>query len=385
MELQAFFRILRAPYLSFAYWWHSRRGSCIINVSYPNRIGHLCLEVDCFVKDQILSGPSPKNIFLKDTGVGFANQHLVELYLSQVLNADQRHPVFRYIERYGDIKGLNVTTAPYAVAMYETARAFETYARWSDRPPLFVLTPDDEQYLADYLRGVGLQEGDWYVALHARGGGYSPHDERFHSYRNVSIDSYQKAIDAIIARGGWCIRMGDMTMPAFSYHPRVIDYAVSEHKSERLDVCLSAGCHFFLGSASGLVNLAQIFGRPCAVTNLAPLSGAYTLGPRDISIPQVLLDSAFEPIGLRELMQNEACNFRITEEFEKAGLTPSANSPADIRDLVVEMLDRLDGSFVNTPEDDDRQAAFRAMFHEGHYSFGSPARIGRDFLRKNFV
>ena len=66
----------------------------------------------------------------------------------------------------------------------------------------------------------------------------------------------------------------------------------------------------------------------------------------------------------------------------KQRVTVIDNSPEEVRDLVIEMLDRLDGTVVYGDGDVRRQEEFRALFRPGHYSFGSVALVGRDFLRQ---
>jgi hypothetical protein len=58
------------------------------------------------------------------------------------------------------------------------------------------------------------------------------------------------------------------------------------------------------------------------------------------------------------------------------------NTPDDIRDLVLEMLERTAGTVVYTEKDEALQRRFKQMMRPSHYSYGSVARVGRDFLRK---
>jgi putative glycosyltransferase (TIGR04372 family) len=81
-------------------------------------------------------------------------------------------------------------------------------------------------------------------------------------------------------------------------------------------------------------------------------------------------------------MANEVADLRLDEEFTSRGLTNVPNSADEIREAVIEMLDRLDGRIVYCDEDDCRQAAFRALFREGHYAWRAASSISRDFLRR---
>jgi putative glycosyltransferase (TIGR04372 family) len=195
--------------------------------------------------------------------------------------------------------------------------------------------------------------------------------------------TYSLAVEEIARRGGWCIRLRDPTMPPHPKHERVIDYALSPHKTAQLDVALTAGCHFFLGSPSGLFSLAEIFGRLCVLTNTAPLAAAYAFAPAGLTVPQRVKTSDGRFLGLREIMASEVADLRLDEEFTSRGLTNVPNSPDEIRDAVIEMLDRLEGRIVYCDDDGRRQAAFRSLFREGHYAWRAASSISRDFLRRH--
>lgn len=59
------------------------------------------------------------------------------------------------------------------------------------------------------------------------------------------------------------------------------------------------------------------------------------------------------------------------------------NTPDEVRDLAIEMLDRLDGRLSYDADDEARQARFRALFRPVHYSYGALSRVGGAFLRKH--
>ncbi|HLW89752.1 MAG TPA: TIGR04372 family glycosyltransferase [Roseiarcus sp.] len=355
-------------------------GYRLVKISNPQRIGHLCLEVDALLKDRLMRGLDVSKLILTDED-RFANRHIVQ-YFKKYVAVQKPSPVFDFVRSYGDPEGAVIETHPYAVAMYATATAYDVYAKWGDRPPLFELVDEDRRALNDYLRDVGAPADAWYVCVHAREGGYSPEDESIHRYRSVDIASFSLAMDEIVRRGGWCIRVGDPSMRPLTPRDRVVDYAISAKKSPRLDIALAAGCRFFLGSASGLFNVAEMFGRPCVIAHVSPLSCAYGFMPQDISIPQRLKRRGGGYLALSDIMKSRYAIFRSAREFETSGLENAPNTAEDIRDATVEMLDRLDGKAVYSEEDKRRQEEFRSYFREGHYGFGAAASIGRDFLRK---
>ena len=366
----------------YRYMRMARNKERLIRVSMPDRIGHLCLEIDALLKETFLSGETPERYILPDIGERFVNQHIIN-YFRKYVRVEPTYSPLRFIRHWGDPWHLVLPTEHYAVAIEQTAKAFAVNAAWAPRPPLFTLSDEDCDFVAEYLRRQELGAEDWFVCMHARTGGYSPRDEHLHTYRNVEIGSFDKAVEAIVARGGWCIRVGDSSMPPYRPHPKVIDYALSSDKSARLDVALLASCRFLLGSSSGMCNLALMFGRPSVVTNNAPAAASFSVGPDDISLPQRVFDIAGREVPFSEILKEKRADLRMAKELVDAGITHLPNTAEEIEEAVVEMLDRLDGVAVYTDDDRKRQAEFRSFFREGHYSYGSAASIGRDFLRRH--
>lgn len=355
-----------------------------LNISYPHRIGHLVLEADSFLRDRMVSGPPPRRHLLLEPDGGFANLVVAE-YLSRYFIVVRRSRWSRLLKLAFEREGLIEDTAPHAVAMYQTARCFAVYERWGARPPLFELTRSDVAHRAAALKNLGVPDDAWFVCVHARGGGYSPSDEFAHSYRNVPIEDYGPAMDRIVERGGWCIRMGDPTMEPMPTKRNCVDYALSPVRSARLDVVLSASCRFFLSCSSGLYNVAAMFGRPSALANTAPLAASYSQGVADLAIPQRMRDAQGRLMSFDEVFASGIAQMRLTSEFTARYLRPTNVTPGEIADLVGEMLDRLDGRAEYTAEDEERQARFRSYFRDGHYAFGAGSRIGRDFLRAHMA
>jgi putative glycosyltransferase (TIGR04372 family) len=354
----------------------------LIEISNPHRIGHLCVEIDAYLKDMILRGTLPGMVFLERTDRGFANDTMAA-YASKYVRIFRN----RFLKDCFKLAGLYVSrttkTHPYCVATNQTAACFDVYARWGQRAPLFRLTNQDRRFGEAQLRRMGVPKGAWFVCLHAREAGYSPTDEVWHSYRNMDIEDYDLAIEEIAARGGWCIRLGDATMKPIRPRANVVDYARSAMKSDTLDVFLPASCRFFLGCASGLVSIATVFGRPAALVNMAPLSGVYSPGVNDLAIPQRVQLPDGRVASFEEIMAQDVANFRLSEQFARRGLTLLKASPEEIRELVVETIERVEGRAVDSAADDARQDRFRALFSEGHFAHKAGSRVGRDFLRNH--
>jgi putative glycosyltransferase (TIGR04372 family) len=150
-----------------------------------------------------------------------------------------------------------------------------------------------------------------------------------------------------------------------------------------MDLFLCAYCRFFLGSASGLMYLASIFGRPSGSANHAPLSTVTGHYPQDLAIPKLIWSEALgRHLTFGEVMRSPVANYRFAHLYRDAGLQTVENTADEVRDLALEMLERSERRAHYTREDEDRQERFKALFRPGHWGYGGQTRVGRDFLRK---
>jgi len=357
-----------------------RCGKVRFIASRTDRIGHLALDIDCYVKEGFLGMRPRFRAVLLARRDRVANGQLAR-YWRRHLTVIESPLACAVLWPLSVSPLLRFDASRYATAINETAQYPAIQAKWAGRAPLLSLDERDLQRGERFLRENGMGPGDWFVCVHSREGGYSPQDEHVHSYRNSDIASYRLAMEAIVAKGGWCVRIGDPSMRRLPPMDRVIDYAHHPDRAGWVDLFLCARCLFFLGNTSGPYLMSSIFGVPVALANLLPLSAVLPFAQRDLGIPKLLADANGRIVPFRELMSSPAGNFRFTSEYRRAGLRMIDNTPEEIRDLALEQLDCCRGT-ASYDEDDRRlQERFRNLFRPGHYAYGSSSRAGRDFLR----
>ncbi len=354
----------------------------LVALTHPDRIGHLCIEPDCFIKEGTL-GLRPRffGIFLIPRNRA-ANQVVLDLWRNQltVVSSPKLCAVLNPLLSFAFVR---YPIDHYAVAIGDTAECAAILATWGDRPSLLKKESVSSSVEWEMLNALGMPPGSWFVCVHSRDGYYSLHDEHLHSFRNSSIKNYLLAMEAIVERGGWCVRVGEPTPDPLPFMKGVIDYANSGNKSGSMDIFLCANCRFFLGNSSGLYLASTIFGVPSALANLIPISAALPVGHNDLGIPKMLRSKETgELLHYGEILQTAVANFRFAWQYEKAGISVEENSPEDIRNLSLEMLDRLLGQDISDREEEKLQDKFHQLMRPGHYSFGAHSRLGREFLRK---
>ncbi len=349
------------------------------------QMGHLALEPECHVKGHILDGRPrhAKEVLLTAGWFRTAiNRHLLNYWKAHfiVLNSKVLYFLYRVVRSDAIVIDIRLLGDPSD----DTERFYSVIPKWKDRPSLCQLSAEDQQWGWRQLKQYGISEEDWFVCIHCREDRYSPNAEHLH--RNADIATYDQAVAAILDRGGWCIRVGESsTKVSESSHSKIIDYAHSRLKSDRMDVFLCAACRFFLGNTSGLFCLASLFGRPCAQAHMIPMA-CLPLTEKDLSIFKLLRSRETRSIlTFQQVFDSPIANYQRTQPYKEQGIEWIDNTSEDIYELTCEMLDILDEKVDYIEADSERQRRFWKLVSKGHLGHGGAGRIGRSFLKRHEV
>jgi len=273
-------------------------------------------------------------------------------------------------------------TSDYVMAIGRSTRYAAVNAAWDERPSLLVIDDAHREMGRLGLKAMGIPENAWYICVHAREAGYSPTDEAVHDYRNVFVESMLPAMEEVVRRGGWCIRVGDSTMKPIPKMEGVVDYAHHPVQSPEMDIFLCATCLFFFGNTSGLFIVSSVFGVPCALTNMVPMS-SLGFSKRDLNIFKLIRDrKSNRLLTASEILDSPVAEYRMSSAYQQEGLELVENSPMEIQELVVEMLERLDGKFTETNADRQLSSNFDNLLQPGHYCYGTKSKVATTFLRR---
>ena len=252
-------------------------------------IGHTSM-LDQLVKLRQLDLLSPeRRVVILSPGDG-ANKHY--------LNYWRKYLEFMIVSSH-EAEVLRSTMHPLAEKLmgFELRARFATvYDAWNisgdqwakeKRPPLLDLDRGDLARGRQVLKKWGLPDGAWFVAVHVREyDAHTPNHNRLRAASNADIQTYMPAIQSVIERGGWVVRMGDSSMSNLPTMHGLIDYANSAFKSEWMDVFLWASCRFFIGTSSGPLSVPPTFGVPVLYTNCPNIGISAALG-RSLLLPKL--------------------------------------------------------------------------------------------------
>jgi len=251
-------------------------------------------------------------------------------------------------------------------------------------------TPNEEATVQKELINMGVHIGSTFIGLIARDSSYlkkvSPtRNWSYHNYRDSNIENYLLAAEELSRRGHFAIRMGAHVNKALkSNDPKIIDYATKGYKTDLLDIYIPARCHFFISGNTGLDALPVIFRRPLILVNLLPLEMVRGWLPNNLRLfKKHWLKEEKRFMTFREIIKSGAGKFLHAEEFDKQGIELIENTSEEIRDVVIEMDERLKGTWETTEQDEELQRQFWSLFKPNEFNSVFRCRIGAKYLQQN--
>lgn len=266
----------------------------------------------------------------------------------------------------------------------------DVYGLMDSIPPHLSFTANEEQLGETGLNNLGIPEGTAFVCFHARDSAYHKNtfqnfDASYHDYRDSNIHSYVLAAEELTRRGSYAIRMGAVVSEALNTSdPRIIDYAANGQRNDFMDIYLGAQCSFFISSGTGIDAIPTIFRRLIVFVNFVPLEYGQYWRSGNLFIPKKhWLQDESRFMTFREILDSGAGRFLRSQQFEEQGIELVENTPEEIAAVVVEMDDRLKGTWQATEEDEELQRRFWSLFKPSDINGVFRARIGAEFLRRH--
>lgn len=258
-----------------------------------------------------------------------------------------------------------------AVHMVVAARNDRDIHNLLDRySPHLSFTDEEEAMGVAGLRSLGIPAGAKFVCLIVRDSSYlrsnMPQGNwNYHNYRDCNIRNFVPAAEAVAKKGYFVIRMGaNVETPLQSSDPRIIDYAFSELRSDFLDIYLGAKCAFCITTGCGWDAVPGcLFRKPIVWTNTVPVGYLSTWAHKDIMTTKrhICVDDNKE-LTLRQIFESSAAFTPTASQYENEGVYLVENSPQELRDLVLEMVERIEGTWTDAAEDERLQQEFWRIY-----------------------
>jgi len=238
----------------------------------------------------------------------------------------------------------------------------------------------------DGLRRLGVEDNAKFVVLHVRDETYLRDPGR--SVRNSNISDYLLAAEVLTQRGYYVIRVGVTAAKKIpGNNSKIIDYTFSGLRTEFMDLYLGGTCFMCIATGSGYDLIPYVFNRRIVFTNYAHLGYVNAHRGPDLLILKKYRQKNTGKILTQSEIWDSGAAFGHQQFLDEHDIEVIPNSPEEIRDVVSEMLDRLEGNNDNLGISDDYQSRFWSLFYAWHakksewkYANTSRIKIGSQFL-----
>lgn len=245
---------------------------------------------------------------------------------------------------------------------------------------LFSFTSEEERRGEDGLRRLGIENNAEFIVLHVRDDAYLRDPIR--SVRNANISDYLLVAEALTRRGYYVVRVGVTASARISSNnPKIIDYIFSGLRSEFMDIYLGATCFMCIATGSGFDLIPYVFNRRIVFTNYAHLGYINVHRGSDLLILKKFRQRSTGKILTQSEIWGSGAAFAHQSWFDEHDIEVIPNTPEEIQDVVLEMVDRLEGKSDNLGVADEHQSQFWSLFYARHDQKSSWKDVDRSRLR----
>ena len=215
----------------------------------------------------------------------------------------------------------------------------------------------------EFLSKFGLAPFGKFVCLNVRDDSYlekTRNNIKFlkHTTRNSDIRTYQTSAEYLAERGYIVFRMGATAKDKMTrLHSNVIDYATNGMRTEFLDIYLGAHCGFCISTCSGWDEIPKMFKRPVMFTNILPILEINVLTRPVLIYPKHLIDvKTGQVLTLKVALDRDLANQSNSYHLQENGVGVVDLTSDELLAAAAEMSARIEGTFVETPEQKQMQA-----------------------------
>ena len=224
----------------------------------------------------------------------------------------------------------------------------------------------------EILREFGIPKNSKFVCLIVRDSAYLDRfkdqtlkDWSYHNYRDCDIDNFLQAAEELANRGYYVFRMGlKVLKPLKSSNPKVIDYANSKMRSDFMDIYLCANCTFGITTATGLDMVFYVFRKPIAWIQ-TPIGHMQVRSKNHMHIVKHHINKKDKKeLTLSEIFSSNVALSYSSDEYQNNNIALLDNTPEEIKELVIEMDERISGNWKDTQEDLQLQKKFWNVYED---------------------
>lgn len=234
-------------------------------------------------------------------------------------------------------------------------------------------TEEEKQRGKSGLQSIGLPPDAKLVCLLVRDNAYMAEhrpgmDDSLNNCRNSDINNFVLMAEEIADRGYYVIRMGaKVAAPLITNHKKIIDYAYNGLRTDFMDIYIASKCSFCISTGSGWDLVPNyLFRKPTALVNTPAIGDIIACAPWFYlaTVKKYYDLSTRQELSVREIFERGLIHAHSKGRggFQSEGIELIENTPEENRDVAIEMIERLEGTWQSKPGDDELQKLFWRFF-----------------------
>jgi putative glycosyltransferase (TIGR04372 family) len=262
---------------------------------------------------------------------------------------------------------------------------------WAESTPTLAFTDSERKQGVELQRSLLPDSGKPFVCIALPEKSYYlskyPPSESSGSSQDIyscmpDWDSYYQCINTLSDQGLAIIRMGKSVDRAMSPGTtKIIDYARTS-RSEFGDVWLLGNCKFVIAAATGVYWPASALNKNSVITDRYDLFNT-TYGRNDLMIPILAWSRSEKKLMPFPWMIAQGTGWGQKRSLLEGDIEIVKNTSEEINEVVLEMDQRLNGTWIETDVDIELQNRFKKLrVTVPKWQVQEGVRIGADFLRR---
>jgi len=245
------------------------------------------------------------------------------------------------------------------------------------------------------LRKLGIKKGSKFVCLTVRDSAYlekqkieanSSVDWNYHNYRNSNIEDYELVILKLVELGFYVIRMGvvvEKPLACAKNNSMVIDYAFENLRTDFMDVYMAYKCEFCISTATGYDALPSLFRKPLVIVNYSHIEYFPTF-PMDITIfKKIRYIKTKKYLSIKSIIDSGIGRFTHSDDFTHFGIELVKNTPEEIMDATLEMVEMIKGKQVDEWYNEKIRKKVELIYRGSKLNGEILSKFGTRFMQNN--
>jgi len=370
----------------------SRKQKVIYYLQQPHRIGQLVQEV--WELRNMFADGDYEFVVITPPVDGRVNKACYDFVMRGLTVVQKRPGEFQWSTN----SGIQIIDGDIYVLRGAFDFEFDFFTKFlRTKPPFYFSLTEQDIERSNRLRSLfNIPLDAVIVTVHNREPGYLPDADsiHYHAYRDTHIDNYIPAIEYLLGKGYYVIRLGDKTMkPLPPISDRLIDSPFHPMYSHFVELYFVSQSRFMLCAPSGPYSISWTFDVPTLLIN-RPMHTGCRPNDHDLMVPKKYYSHIVKRhLTYSEIITSPLPDFYQTKNFEEFGVELHESTAEEILRAVQEMDARLDGQYHPNDEIHRRikQVQFRGECYRQHacprfphYSpYWSKAQLSHEFVKLN--